>query len=118
MFCKNCYSKSLKKVFKIGKQPISSVFFNKPKAKLKKYSLDLYLCNKCKLVQFNKLPPLDDMYGLTYGYNTSLSPLMVNHMKLLEQNFHFQIQFFLTGTDKNLFSFVSTNSQFYNITNL
>ena len=82
MFCKNCYSKSLKKVFKIGKQPISSVFFNKPKTKLKKYSLDLYLCNKCKLVQFNKLPPLDDMYGLTYGYNTSLSPLMVNHMKI------------------------------------
>ena len=42
----------------------------------------MYLCNKCKLVQFNKLPPLDDMYGLTYGYNTSLSPLMVNHMKI------------------------------------
>jgi nucleoside-diphosphate-sugar epimerase len=33
------------------------------------------------LVQFSSLPPLDDMYGLTYGYNTSLSPLMVNHMR-------------------------------------
>ena len=28
----------------------------------------------------------------------------------------FEIQFFLTGTDKDLFSFVSTNAQFYNIT--
>ena len=27
----------------------------------------------------------------------------------------YEIQFFLTGTDKELFSFVSTNSQFYNI---
>lgn len=81
MICKNCKKKRLKKVFRIGKQPISSVFFDKPKNNLKKYSLDLYKCNYCELVQFASLPPLEDMYGLTYGYNTSLSPLMVNHMK-------------------------------------
>jgi len=79
--CKNCGYLKLKKVFKIGKQPISSVFYNKPKANLKKYSLDLFKCLKCDLVQFSSLPPLEDMYGLTYGYNTSLSPLMVNHMR-------------------------------------
>lgn len=81
MICKNCKYSNLKKVFKIGKQPISSVFHEKPKTKLKKYSLDLFKCPKCDLVQFSSLPPLDDMYGLTYGYNTSLSPLMVNHMR-------------------------------------
>ena len=81
MICKNCKSKKLKKVFKLGKQPISSVFFKKPKKKLKSYSLDLFKCDNCKLVQFSKLPPLSDMYGQTYGYNTSLSPLMVNHMR-------------------------------------
>ena len=81
MACKNCKYRNLKKVFKIGKQPISSVFHNKPKTKLKKFSLDLFKCPKCNLVQFRSLPPLDDMYGLTYGYNTSLSPLMVNHMR-------------------------------------
>ena len=81
MKCKNCKNPNLKKVFKIGKQPISSVFHNKPRHKLKNYSLDLYTCTKCGLVQFSSLPPLDDMYGLTYGYNTSLSPLMVNHMR-------------------------------------
>ena len=81
MRCKNCYNNKLNKVFKIGKQPISSVFFKEKKFKLKKYSLDLYKCKSCDLVQFSKLPPLDDMYGLTYGYNTSLSPLMVEHMK-------------------------------------
>ena len=35
----------------------------------------------CKLIQFAKLPPLGEMYGSTYGYRTSLSKLMVNHMK-------------------------------------
>ena len=81
MKCKNCNNQKLKKVFRIGKQAISSVFFDKPKTNLKKYSLDLFKCSKCDLVQFSSLPPLEDMYGLTYGYNTSLSPLMVNHMK-------------------------------------
>ena len=40
MKCKNCKNPNLKKVFKIGKQPISSVFHNKPRYKLKNYSLD------------------------------------------------------------------------------
>ena len=91
MKCKNCNYLNLNKVFRMGKQPISSVFYNKPKTKLKKYSLDLFKCSKCDLVQFSSLAPLEDMYGLTYGYNTSLSPLMVDHMrnkfKFLESNY-------------------------------
>ena len=81
MYCKNCKSKKLKKIVGLDKQPISSVFLNKKKYNLKKYSLDLYECNSCNLVQFSKLPPLADMYGQTYGYRTSLSNLMINHMK-------------------------------------
>ncbi len=86
MICKNCKKKKLSKVVKLGKQPISSVFYNRKRKDLPEYSLDLFQCHKCKLVQFKSLPPLEDMYGLTYGYNTSLSPLMVNHMK---KKFHF-----------------------------
>ncbi len=41
-----------------------------------------------------------------------------NRKILLDMINRFKIQFFLTGTDKNLFSFVSTKGQFYNITNL
>jgi len=81
MICKNCKKKRLSKIVRIGKQPISSVFYKKIKKKLPQYSLDLFKCVNCELVQFSSLPPLDDMYGLTYGYNTSLSPLMVNHMR-------------------------------------
>ena len=42
----------------------------------------------------------------------------VNRELLLDMINRFDIQFFLTGTDKNLFSFVSTKGQFYNITDL
>ena len=38
-----------------------------------------------------------------------------NRQILLDMINKFEIQFFLTGTDKNLFSFVSTNAHFYNI---
>ncbi len=41
-----------------------------------------------------------------------------NRNILLDMINRFEIQFFLTGTDKNLFSFVSTNAHFYNITAL
>ena len=81
MHCKNCNKDKLDKIVKLEKQPISSVFFKKKKFNLKKYSLDLYQCRSCQLVQFSKLPPLSDMYGQTYGYRTSLSNLMINHMK-------------------------------------
>ena len=81
MTCKNCKSPSLKKIINIGKQPISSHFYSSKRHNLKKYSLDLYKCNKWKLIQLKSLPKLKDMYGLNYGYRTSLSRLMINHMK-------------------------------------
>ena len=81
MTCKNCKSKKLRKIIFLGKQPISSHFYSNKKKNLSQYPLDLYECIICKLVQFKSLPKLDDMYGLNYGYRTSLSPLMIQHMK-------------------------------------
>ena len=81
MKCKNCKSKKLKKILHLGSQPISSVFHNKKKNNLKKYPLNLFKCRSCDLIQFSKLAPLKDMYGSTYGYRTSLSKYMINHMK-------------------------------------
>ena len=41
-----------------------------------------------------------------------------NRQILLDMINRFEIQFFLTGTDKDLFSFVSTNAEFYNISGI
>ena len=80
MKCIKCRNKKLEKIVDLGSQVISSLFYENPKFKLKKYPLDLFQCSKCNLVQLRKLAPLDKMYGTTYGYRTSLSPLMIRHM--------------------------------------
>jgi len=81
MECINCKNKQLDKIIDIGNQPISSVFPTEKKYNLKEYSLDVFKCSSCELIQFGSLAPLDDMYGSTYGYRTSLSELMINHMR-------------------------------------
>jgi len=78
--CINCTKKKLKKIITIGSQPISGVFLKKKIYKLKKYPLDLYECQKCKLVQITKIPKSNEMFGSTYEYRTSLSKLMNEHI--------------------------------------
>tara|TARA_B100000575_G_scaffold294650_1_gene312669 strand:+ start:5478 stop:6734 length:1257 start_codon:yes stop_codon:yes gene_type:complete len=81
MKCKNCKKSSLKKVVEIGKQPLSGFFYSKKKINLKKYSLDLYKCSKCNLVQLSNTVNVKKMYGVHYGYKTSVSKMMISHLK-------------------------------------
>ena len=74
MKCRNCKNKLDSKILSLGSQPISSVFYSKKKTNLKKYSLDLYQCKKCELIQFKKLAPLDDMYGTSMVQNMTRNP--------------------------------------------
>ena len=80
MNCRNCKKKNFNKISKIGHQPISSLFLNR-RVKINTYSLDLYQCKNCNLVQLSKIPNLKDMYGSEYGYKTSVSNLMIDHLK-------------------------------------
>ena len=64
------------------------------------------------LVNHKKINPIflfDEICSHLDKYNRQILLDMINR---------FEIQFFLTGTDKNMFSFVSTNAKFYNITDL
>lgn len=81
MFCRNCNYRILKKIVTIGSQPISSKFNSSKKFKEKKYSLNLYRCKKCDLVQLGKTAPLEQMYGTSYGYRSGISYLMTKHLK-------------------------------------
>ena len=81
MKCKNCNKNSLKRIVKIGKQPLSGFFYSKKETNLPKYSLDLYKCSNCSLVQLNNLSDTKKMYGNHYGYKTSVSKMMISHLK-------------------------------------
>jgi NDP-4-keto-2,6-dideoxyhexose 3-C-methyltransferase len=80
MKCRNCRKKKFSLVAEIGDQPISS-YFPQKKTKLKNYSLNLYKCKHCDLIQLYKIPNLQDMYGPQYGYKSGISNLMVKHLK-------------------------------------
>ena len=81
MKCRNCRSLRLKKIVNLGRQPISSIFYKKKKYNLKQFPLDLYKCLNCELIQLSRTPPPKKMFGETYGYQTSISKLMVSHLK-------------------------------------
>jgi hypothetical protein len=81
MICINCNKKKLLKIVKIGKQPLSGFFYPKKKYNLKQYSLDLYKCLGCSLVQLDNKVKINKMYGKHYGYETSVSKLMISHFK-------------------------------------
>lgn len=80
MKCRNCNYKNFILITKIGNQPISSCFPQK-KIKLRSYSLNLYKCKFCSLIQLNKVPGLRFMYGSQYGYKTGISNLMIKHLR-------------------------------------
>jgi NDP-4-keto-2,6-dideoxyhexose 3-C-methyltransferase len=87
--CINCKSSRVNIVVKIDPQPLSGIFLRKKIKNQKKYPLNLYQCEKCKLVQFKKIIQKAKMFGDSYEYKTSLSKLMTHHMyekvKLLKQ---------------------------------
>ena len=54
MKCRNCKKTNFLKIAEMGSQPISSIFLNKKK-NIKKYSLDLFECQLCNLIQLSKI---------------------------------------------------------------
>ena len=73
--------------------------------------LMILLAQCINLVNYKKINPIllfDEIGSHLDSHNRQILLDMINR---------FEIQFFLTGTDKNLFSFVSTKAKFYNITN-
>ena len=81
IICRNCKSNKLKKVITVGSQPLSGIFYRNKKFNLKNYSLDLFKCSNCKLIQLYKSAKSHQMFGETYEYRTSLSNLMISHIK-------------------------------------
>ena len=79
--CIFCRKKKLIRVVDLGKQPLSGIFLDKKNHNLKKYSLDLFKCKTCGLVQLGESAKLEKMFGHGYEYSTSLSKLMINHIK-------------------------------------
>ena len=77
MICKNCKSSELTKVLKLEQL---GGFYKTKKYNLKNIS-DLFKCKKCSLVQLNNNFTSENLFGKEYGYETSVSNLMIEHLK-------------------------------------
>lgn len=85
--CLLCGSPELSPVIDLGNQPLSGVFPKVGESDPPKSPLELMQCNgthrgsPCGNLQLRHAASVAEMYGHSYGYNSSLSPLMVNHLR-------------------------------------
>lgn len=87
--CRICKNEKLDIVINLGKQKNTSIFKEYGKHnENKSYPIALCMCNNCGLIQLNETTPPDDMYKTNnYGYLSSISNTMKNHLK----NYHNEI---------------------------
>ena len=94
MTCFLCGGKELESILSLGEQPMSGIFPapNDPDPSIS--PLGIEICNSyisgsesiCGNVQLYHISNFDEMYGLTYGYNSSLSPQMLKHLNNIGNN--------------------------------
>jgi GDP-mannose 4,6-dehydratase len=87
--CRICGNEKLLSIIDIGSQPLSGRFPSFEEEKNLLHSpLELVRCDdsdgkSCGLLQLKHTVDLNEMYGETYGYRSSLNSTMTNHLNLL-----------------------------------
>lgn len=81
--CRICSGSELKTILALGDQPLSGVFPMPNEPDPSSSPLDLVRCMspECGLIQLRHTAELREMYGSTYGYFSSISPMMVAHLE-------------------------------------
>lgn len=80
--CRICKSKNLKKILDLGTTPPANSFLKKPELKKKEpfFPLQLFFCNKCKLVQLGHIVSPELLFR-KYLYVSSTSPVFIKHFE-------------------------------------
>ena len=81
LFCRFCKSNKLVDVINLGKQSLTGVFPKNVKDKVTRGPLIVALCKNCSLLQLRHSYNTEELYGLNYGYRSSLNSSMVNHLR-------------------------------------
>ena len=84
--CRVCGNPHLRPVIDLGSQPLSGVFVSPQAAEPPRSPLELVRCDTrrhaeaCGTVQLRHSADVAAMYGASYGYASSISPTMVEHL--------------------------------------
>lgn len=81
--CRICSNKKLSTVISLGEQKITSIFKKYGEHNdVNSYPINLCMCENCGLIQLEETTPPDDMYKKNnYGYLSSISNTMKQHLK-------------------------------------
>ena len=79
--CRACKNNSFRQYIDLGSQPLSGVFPLPSEQDPLTGPLILIKCDSCNLVQLGHNFPLDLMYGMNYGYASSLNSSMASHLE-------------------------------------
>ena len=87
--CRICKNKNIITIFNLGNLSLSGIFPKKKTEKINSGPVKLVKCLKkrnsnkdvCGLVQLKQTFDPNTMYGMNYGYRTSLNKSMVNHLE-------------------------------------
>ena len=79
--CRACSSTGLVEFLNLGDQPLSGVFPESITQEISAGPLRLMHCASCQLVQLGESYSHAEMYGVNYGYRSSLNSSMVAHLR-------------------------------------
>ncbi len=80
--CRICKSTELVKFLSLGNHPPVDNFIERGMIeKEKKYPLEVYFCNNCKLVQLLDIVQPEELFHSRYAFFSSASPPLVKHFK-------------------------------------
>lgn len=77
--CRLCKRDELTSILDLGQMKLSGVF-PKPTEEIGGGPLELVYCNHCSLVQLRHSYNAEEMYGMNYGYKSSLNRSMLVHL--------------------------------------
>ena len=83
--CRVCESSDLQDILDLGDQCYTGRFLKEGEGDPKRARLAILRCQNCGLVQLKDSFPLNEMFGDMYGYRSSITDTMKNHLAQLSQ---------------------------------
>lgn len=84
--CRICKNKKLERIIELGEQSLTGIFPKTPNSEISSGPLNLVKCTDyegcCGLVQLEHSYNTEEMFGLNYGYKSSLNSSMIEHLKV------------------------------------
>jgi len=103
--CRLCGSTQLLEMLSLGDQQLTGVFPKNTETQVLSGELTLQRCEECTLVQLGHSYDKDLMYGMNYGYQSSLNDSMKFHLKTIAE----KIRDYLNFTDGDVIVDIGSN---------